>query len=69
MLKYRRLVRLGRGWPIRIKSNETALVVPACTREESIDIARRIAQGYGRIDISQATGGAGFDFTVSQALA
>ena len=43
--------------------------VPSCAREEAIDIARRIAQGYGRIDISQATGGARFDFTVSQALA
>jgi len=64
--------RLGRGWPVRIKSNETALVVPRCGGEEAVSIARSIAQAFGRIEMSLATGASAcrdFHFTASQALA
>jgi diguanylate cyclase (GGDEF)-like protein len=63
------VARLGRGWAIRIKSNETALVVPRCGREEAVGVARRIVQGYTAMDLGTVTGGAPFAFTVSQAMA
>lgn len=60
---------LGRGWAVRIKSNETALVVPGCRQEDAVELARGLAQGFARLDISSATGGDRFAFTASQALA
>jgi diguanylate cyclase (GGDEF)-like protein len=41
---------LGRGHAIRIKSNETALVVPRCGKEEARELARRISQGFATLD-------------------
>lgn len=60
--------RLGRGWAIRIRSNETAVVVPRCDDAEAADLARRIARRVSGIRIG-APGRAGFAFTCSMALA
>jgi diguanylate cyclase (GGDEF)-like protein len=60
---------LGRGWAVRIKSNETALVVPRCGLGEGRQVAARLAGALARVDISDAISGASFDFTASQSLA
>lgn len=60
--------RLKRGWAIRLRSNETAVVVPGCGDAEAADLARRIARRVSGIRIG-APGRAGFAFTCSMALA
>jgi diguanylate cyclase (GGDEF)-like protein len=61
--------RLGRGWALRLRSNETALVVPRCAASEAVDLARRLATLVSRLDIGKAFPGCDFKFTASAALA
>jgi diguanylate cyclase (GGDEF)-like protein len=60
--------RTGRGWAIRLRSNETAIVVPSCDDSEAADLARRVARRVSGIRVG-ASGRAGFTFTCSMALA
>jgi len=60
--------KLGRGWAVRLRSNETAVVAPGCDDSEAADLARRIARRVSGIRIG-APGRAGFTFTCSMALA
>ena len=60
--------RLGRGWAIRLLSNETAVVAPGCDDAAAAELARRIARRVSGIRIG-APGRAGFAFTCSMALA
>ncbi len=60
--------RLGRGWAIRLRSNETAVVAPGCDDAAAAELARRIARRVSGIRIG-APGRAGFAFTCSMALA
>lgn len=57
---------LGRGAAIRIKSNETALVVPRCDREEGRRLAQRLAQDFSRLDLGPSC--AGLRLSLSMAL-
>lgn len=57
---------LGRGHAIRIKSNETALVVPRCGKEEARELARRISLGFATLDAGPCC--AGFHPSPSLAL-
>jgi len=59
---------LGRGWALRLRSNETALVVPRSGREEAAEIARRLAAAVAALELPCAAG-TGFAFTSSLALA
>jgi diguanylate cyclase (GGDEF)-like protein len=60
--------RMGRGWAIRLRSNETAVVAPLCDDAQAADLARSIARRVSGIRIG-APGRAGFAFTCSMALA
>jgi diguanylate cyclase (GGDEF)-like protein len=60
--------QLGRGWAVRLRSNETAVVAPGCDDAEAADLARRIARRVSGIRVG-APGRAGFAFTCSMALA
>jgi diguanylate cyclase (GGDEF)-like protein len=60
--------RLGRGWAVRLRSNETAIVAPGCDDSEAAELSRRIARRVSGIRIG-APGRAGFAFTCSMALA
>jgi len=57
---------LGRGRAIRIKSNETALIVPRCDRMEAEDLARRLVSGFASLDLGPSCGG--FRLSASMAL-
>ncbi len=57
--------RLGRGWAIRVRSNETALVVPRCPEADAEDLARTVHREIAAIDPFPAEDGfSGFDFSV-----
>jgi len=60
--------RLGRGWALRLRSNETAVVVPGCRADEATAAARRLAAAVAAIEIPAARG-TGFAFTASMSLA
>jgi diguanylate cyclase (GGDEF)-like protein len=60
--------RLGRGWALRLRSNETALVLPRSSFDEAISVVRRLAIGLGEIEVPSAAG-SGFRFTTSAAVA
>lgn len=60
--------RLGRGWAIRLRSNETAIIVPLCFPEEAISVARELSAKVAAMDVSFARG-TGFFFTASLSLA
>lgn len=60
--------RLGRGWALRLRSNETAVILPKSSFEEAAALARRLALGIGGIEPSAAAG-SGFSFTASVAVA
>ena len=60
--------RLGRGWAIRLRSNETAIVVPRCDAQEATASARVLAAEVAKMDVSFARG-TGFSFTASLSLA
>ncbi|MBL8967940.1 MAG: diguanylate cyclase [Spirochaetaceae bacterium] len=59
---------LGRGWAVRLRSNETALVVPRCDMAEATAVARRLAAAVAGIEVPAAAG-TGFAFTASVAIA
>lgn len=61
--------RLGRGWALRLRSNETALVVPRCGYGEAAEIARLLSALVCAVDLSRAIPGCCFAFTASSALA
>lgn len=61
--------RLGRGWALRIRSNETALVVPGCGADEAVALARQLARVVSDIDLHESIPGCDFKFTASEALA
>jgi diguanylate cyclase (GGDEF)-like protein len=58
--------RRGGGWALRLRSNETALVLPGCDSEEAISLAARLSEEIGRIKLPAF---AGFAFTTSMTLA
>jgi diguanylate cyclase (GGDEF)-like protein len=60
--------RLGRGWALRLRSNETAVVLPGCPAEEATAAARRLAAAVETMEVPVAKG-TGFSFTASMALA
>jgi diguanylate cyclase (GGDEF)-like protein len=60
--------RLGRGWALRLRSNETAVVVPNCRVDEAAAVARRLSSSIAAMDVSAARG-TGFVFTSSLAIA
>jgi diguanylate cyclase (GGDEF)-like protein len=60
--------RLGRGWALRLRSNETAVVVPGCRADEATAAARRLAAAISAMDVPVARG-SGFSFTASLSLA
>jgi diguanylate cyclase (GGDEF)-like protein len=59
---------LGRGWAIRMRSNETAVVIPRCGREEAAATARRLSDAIADINVPAAAD-SGFSFTSSMAIA
>jgi diguanylate cyclase (GGDEF)-like protein len=61
--------RLGRGWALRLRSNETALVVPRCSAGQATEIARLLSSLVGAVDLSRAIPGCAFTFTASVTLA
>lgn len=63
------LARLGRGWALRLRSNETALVLPRCGAGEAIEIARSLRSAIGGLDLGRAIPGCTFRFSLSLALA
>ena len=60
--------RLGRGWALRLRSNETAVVVPGCPADEATAAARRLAAAVESMEVPIARG-TGFSFTASMSLA
>ncbi|MFH2113819.1 MAG: GGDEF domain-containing protein [Spirochaetota bacterium] len=57
------------AWAVRLRSNETALIVSDCPAEVAGNIQKRLAEAFGSIDIAEAIGGACFRFTASMAVA
>ena len=47
---------LGRGSAIRIKSNETALIVPRCGRNEASQLARNLAKDFSALELGPSCG-------------
>jgi diguanylate cyclase (GGDEF)-like protein len=60
--------RLGRGWALRLRSNETAVVLPGCWAADATAVARRISASISAMDLPVARG-TGFSFTSSLSLA
>ncbi|HUW42330.1 MAG TPA: diguanylate cyclase [Rectinemataceae bacterium] len=60
--------RHGKGWALRLRSNETALVLPRSSFDEAASAARRLAAGIGGLEPPSAAG-SGFRFTASAAVA
>jgi diguanylate cyclase (GGDEF)-like protein len=60
--------RLGRGWAVRLRSNETAVAVPNCPGEDATALARRLAAAIEAMEVPVARG-SGFSFTASLSLA
>lgn len=56
--------RLGRGWALRMRSNETAVIVPRCDARNAWLIARRVGHGISSMRVA-AAGESGFSFTSS----
>lgn len=61
--------RLGRGWALRLRSNETAIVVPRCGSEEASGLARGLARAVSTLDIGASFPGCAFRFSASAAIA
>lgn len=61
--------RLRSAWAVRLRSNETALVVSNCPADEAGTIQKRLAEAFGAIDIADVLGGEQFSFTASMAVA
>jgi len=47
----------GRGSAIRIKSNETALILPRCERSEASHLARSLAKDFSTLELGPSCGG------------
>jgi diguanylate cyclase (GGDEF)-like protein len=60
---------LRSAWAVRLRSNETALVVSNCPAGEVGSLQQRLAGAFGSIDIADALGGGSFRFTASMAVA
>jgi diguanylate cyclase (GGDEF)-like protein len=60
--------RVGRGWALRLRSNETAVIVPNCRADEATAVARRLSAAIAAMDVPAARG-TGFAFTSSLSLA
>ncbi|HSV56697.1 MAG TPA: diguanylate cyclase, partial [Magnetospirillaceae bacterium] len=58
---------LGRGWAIRVRGNETAIVAPLCPRETAAELARSVAEGIADLEPVPAICGAPF-FPFSAAI-
>lgn len=58
--------RLGRGWAIRMRSNETAVVVPRCGPDEAGTVARCLADAIAELKVPVSPD---FSFTSSMAIA
>lgn len=61
--------RLGRGYALRLRSNETALVIPRCGAGEAAEMARFVNALVCAVDLSRAIPGCKFSFTASIAFA
>ncbi len=61
--------RLRSAWAVRLRSNETALVVSNCPGDEAANIQKRLSEAFAGIDITEAIGGENFRFTASMAFA
>jgi diguanylate cyclase (GGDEF)-like protein len=57
------------GWALRIKSNETALIIPGCQEETTVSICRELADQYTRVQIPEYTGNADIRLSASIAYA
>ena len=51
---------LGKGWAIRVRSNETAIAAPGCTRELAEELARSLADRISELEPVPASHGAPF---------
>lgn len=60
--------RLGRGWALRLRSNETAIVLPRCDADEATAAARRLAASISAMNVAAARG-MGFSFSSSMSIA
>ena len=61
--------RLRSAWAVRLRSNETALIVSNCPADEAAIILKHLAEAFGGIDIAEVIGGEQFHFTASMAVA
>ncbi len=52
--------QIGRGWAVRIRSNETAVIVPECPRETAVELASLVAERIAGLDSLPASEGAPF---------
>lgn len=59
---------LGRGWAIRLKSNETALVVPGCDERQAHSLVRSLSKDLSLLDISRIKPEGDFRFSGSFAV-
>lgn len=57
------------GWALRIKSNETAIVIPECHEDQALSICNEIATGYPKISVPGFTGNTAIVLTASIAYA
>lgn len=51
---------MGRGWAVRVRSNETAVVAPNCPRDMAAELARSLADGIAALEPLPASGQAPF---------
>jgi len=59
---------LGRGWAIRLKSNETALIVPNCDERRAHSLLCALAKDLSRLDPSRISRESDFKFSGSFAV-
>ncbi|MCX7023533.1 MAG: diguanylate cyclase [Spirochaetes bacterium] len=62
-----RTEELGRGWAVRLKSNETAIVVPDADARTAGEIAGKLRAAVGAIELPASAGAAPFRFSASVA--
>ncbi len=56
---------LGRGWAVRLRSNETALIIPHCGQEEAQALVEELARGLGQLNLRAIDANIVFRFTGS----
>ncbi|MDR1618858.1 MAG: diguanylate cyclase [Treponema sp.] len=49
--------RIGRGWPLRFKSNETGILINKCTAPQAEKIARELHKAIAALPVVPARGG------------